>query len=81
MLYIDKFGNAMTGIRGEALDPEAKIRAAGIEICNARTFSDTLIGEPFWYVNSNGLVEIAVNQASAAEMLKLVPGSSITVSE
>ena len=35
--------------------------------------------EPFWYVNSNGLVEIAMNQADAARTLGLEIGMQLQV--
>jgi S-adenosylmethionine hydrolase len=37
------------------------------------------VGEAFWYANSCGLVEIAVNQGQAARMLDLEVGTPITV--
>jgi S-adenosyl-L-methionine hydrolase (adenosine-forming) len=37
----------------------------------AGTFSDRPIGTAFWYENSNGLVEIAVNQGRADRDLGL----------
>lgn len=45
----------------------------------ARTFSDVLPGQPFWYENSNGLAEIAVNQGNAAATLSLAVGAKIAI--
>jgi len=36
-------------------------------------------GEALWYVNSNGLVEIAVNEGRADRVLNLAVGSAIEI--
>jgi S-adenosylmethionine hydrolase len=80
VLYIDRFGNAITGLRAAALAREARLRtAAGAEIAYARTFSDVAPKQPFWYENSNALVEIAANQARASDLLKIAVGDTIDV--
>ena len=43
------------------------------------TFSAVAEGEAFWYVNSNGLVEIAVNRGRADRALGLAIGSPVSV--
>lgn len=68
VLYIDHFGNAITGLRASSLTAEQKLKLAGYVISRARTFADVPEGELFWYENSNGLVEIAVNRGCAAEL-------------
>jgi S-adenosylmethionine hydrolase len=45
----------------------------------ARIFSDRPPGEAFWYENSNGLAEIAVNQGRADRELGLTIGASVEV--
>ena len=75
IVYVDHFGNVMTGLRAVTLPPEAKIGAAGHVFGRAGTFSDQPIGTAFWYENSNGLVEIAVNQGRADRDLGLAIGS------
>ncbi len=47
----------------------------GFCVLRARTFSDRLPGAAFWYENSNGLVEIAVNQGHADHELGLAIGN------
>jgi len=37
------------------------------------------VGRAFWYENANGLVEIAVNQGSAARDLGLTLGTAISL--
>ena len=53
------------------LPPGARLAAAGRMLERATTFSDRPPGAPFWYENSNGLVEIAVNQGRADRDLGL----------
>jgi S-adenosyl-L-methionine hydrolase (adenosine-forming) len=69
VIYIDHFGNCMTGIRAEKLARSARLRAGTRVLPHARTFEEA--GGPFWYENSIGLVEIAVPRASAASLLRL----------
>jgi S-adenosylmethionine hydrolase len=76
VLYVDRFGNAITGLRAAAVDGAAVLRVNGHELRKALTFSDVDAGQAFWYVNSSGLVEIAVNRGRADEQLALEVGSS-----
>jgi S-adenosylmethionine hydrolase len=79
VIYIDHYGNALTGLRGEAIARGALVSAAGRVLAHAETFSAVPHGTAFWYVNSNGLVEIAVNQGRADRELGLAIGASIAV--
>ncbi len=53
--------------------------AGGQTIAHAPTFSAIRAGEAFWYVNSNGLVEIAVNAGRADRALGLAIGSEVAI--
>jgi S-adenosylmethionine hydrolase len=64
-VYVDYFGNAMVGVRAAMLPSGARLAAAGRVLERARTFSDLPPGVAFWYENSNGLAEIAVNLGRA----------------
>ncbi len=79
-IYVDGFGNVVTGIRSSEFPRSARIMAGSRVVCAATTFSAVPTGHAFWYGNSMGLVEIAVNQGSAARALGLQPGAAITVS-
>ncbi len=79
IVYIDHYGNALTGLRGESLPPGARLAAGGHSIAHAPTFSSVPRGDAFWYVNSNGLVEIAVNAGRADQALGLAIGSEVTI--
>lgn len=78
-IYIDRFGNVMTGLRAAAVAQEAVIGIGTAKLRAARTFSDVARGEAFWYENSIGLVEIAVNGGSAARALDIRPGDPVHV--
>lgn len=75
VVYIDHYGNALTGLR--TLPPSARLVAAGRDILGAGTFSAVPAGSAFCYVNSNGLVEIAVNRGRADRALGLTIGSPV----
>ncbi|MEJ2107909.1 MAG: SAM-dependent chlorinase/fluorinase [Acidiferrobacteraceae bacterium] len=79
ILYIDHYGNAISGIRAASIPPGSGLRIADLVVSRAGTFSDVAAGEAFWYENSNGLVEIAVNLGSAAEQLALGTGDKVSV--
>lgn len=79
IVYIDKFGNAMTGIRASVLETSRTLTLAGRTLRHARTFSDVGPREGFWYENANGLVEIAVNQGHAAQTLGLQIGTPVDI--
>jgi hypothetical protein len=79
IIYIDRYGNAMTGLSGGTVPPVVVLTCAGHRFYPARTFADLPAGEGLWYVNSNGLVEIAANRASAADEFGLSIGQPIAV--
>jgi S-adenosylmethionine hydrolase len=77
IIYIDPFGNGFTGIRAEGMERTSLLSLGGHSISHGRTFSDVPAGTPLWYENSCGLVEIAVNQGRADEMLGLSIGDRV----
>jgi S-adenosylmethionine hydrolase len=79
VVYIDHFGNALTGVRAAVLPPTGRLVVAGQVLERARTFSDLAPGAAFWYENSNGLAEIAVNQGRADRVLGLLIGAPIGI--
>lgn len=79
IVYIDHYGNALTGLRGECVAATSRLVARGHSIGPAPTFSAVPPGEAFWYVNSNGLVEIAVNAGRADRVLALAVGSPVAI--
>jgi S-adenosyl-L-methionine hydrolase (adenosine-forming) len=79
IVYVDHFGNAMTGVRAATLPSDARLAAAGQVLERARTFSDLPPGAAFWYENSNGLAEIAVNLGRADHDLGLTIGNPVEI--
>ncbi len=79
LIYIDHFGNAMTGLRAKTLPADAALQVGATLLTRARTFADAPVGEGFWYENANGLAEIAINQGSAAVSLGLQLGDEVSV--
>ena len=79
IVYVDRYGNALTGLRGEVVALSARLSVSGQMVAHADTFSAVPRGTAFWYVNSNGLVEIAVNQGRADREMGLAIGATVTV--
>lgn len=79
IVYLDHYGNAMTGLRAAALGAETFIEVGGHHLARQRTFSDAAAGQAFWYENANGLVEISVNRGRADRDLGLALGSKVAV--
>jgi S-adenosylmethionine hydrolase len=74
IIYQDHYGNAMTGIRGTEVADVDYFLLAGARLNYRRTFAEGNEGEAFWYRNSNGLIEFAMNQASVSQHLHLSTG-------
>jgi S-adenosylmethionine hydrolase len=79
IIYADVYGNLYTGLRGDRIADPALLRLGNRVLAHARTFSAVPPGEPFWYRNSCGLVEIAANGASARERLGVGVGAAVSV--
>lgn len=73
--YIDHYGNAITGLRASAISASSVLTINGCELHPARTFSAVQEGVAFWYANSNGLVEFAVNRGRADAVLEAAVGT------
>ena len=79
VVYIDSYGNAMTGLRANTLPVDGELLAGDRQIPRARTFADVAPGQALWYANSSGLAEIAVNQGRADRDLGLKVGAPVTL--
>jgi S-adenosylmethionine hydrolase len=77
IVYVDHYGNAITGRRDGPELAGRILEVQGLRIPPARTFCAVAEGEAFWYGNSMGLVEIAVNLGRADRQLGLVPGLAV----
>ena len=60
IIYVDHYGNAFTGLRGNGLPEDRELCLRRMRIPHARVFGEAEPQKAFWYVNSLGLVEIAM---------------------
>ena len=81
VVYIDRFGNGLTGVRASTLAGDVRLEVHGQPVERARTFTDVSPGAAFWYANANGLVEFAVNRGRADVVLGLQTGTAFTVQD
>jgi S-adenosylmethionine hydrolase len=79
VIYIDHFGNAMTGIQATSISTDKIISINGQALHFAETFSYAPEGQPFWYFNSCNLVELAVNKGNASKTLSLEIGDTVDI--
>jgi S-adenosylmethionine hydrolase len=76
VIYVDHYGNAMTGMRAGNAPCDALLAVGAHRLRYARVFSDA--GDaPFWYGNSQGLVEISMDRSSAASVLRIGVGTPV----
>lgn len=79
VVFVDDYGNAMTGRRARTLDADACLETPGSEpFRRLRTFADDRAASGFWYTNAIGLAEISVREGSAAERFGLAIGTPAT---
>ena len=77
VIYLDHYGNAWTGVRG--VPTNARVSAAGELFKHSESFGFVGKGEGFWFINSVGLLELAVNRGSAADTFGLKVGDPVQV--
>ncbi len=75
IIYIDHYGNAVTGLRAAQVSRTARLRIGARALRSARTFEEAR--GAFWYENSMGLVEIALPRGSAAKRFGLRVGAPV----
>ena len=79
IIYLDHYGNGITGLRAGAVPKTAHLAVNGYRVAHARAFAEVAAGTAFWYENSFGLIEFAANQVSAAQRLELRIGDAVSV--
>jgi len=81
----DMFSKRAKSHVGSGLDPvsmhssAARPRDLAPSVERVRTFADLPPGAAFWYENSNGLAEIAINQGRADRELGLSIGTLVEI--
>ncbi len=81
IIYIDGYGNLMTGIAASAISAKTMLEYKDTKIHFAKTYSDMPVGKLCWYINSNQLVEIALREKNAAKTYSFEIGSVISISK
>jgi S-adenosylmethionine hydrolase len=80
VVYIDHFGNAVTNVNAELLSdrPSARVIVEERDLGPVRqTYADVAEGQALALVGSSGMLEIAVRNASAAQMLAIRVGDVV----
>lgn len=79
IIYIDRFGNAITNI--SVVSPAAKIAsvAGKVECGVAQCYAQVPAGKPVALIGSAGFLEIAVNGGSAAQQFGLKIGDAVEI--
>ena len=77
VIYIDHYGNAWTGVRG--VMHYSHVSVAGEPFAHSESFGLVGKGEGLWFINSVGLLELAVNRGSAAATYGLKVGAAVQV--
>jgi S-adenosylmethionine hydrolase len=77
VIFVDHYGNAWTGVR--SVPQDARVSAAGRLFKHSESFGFAGKGEGFWFNNSIGLLELAVNRGSAAATFELKVGDPVQV--
>lgn len=77
VVYIDNYGNLVTGLRAADISEDMQLEVAG-QLCSyQRVFAEASDERAFWYENANGLVEVAVRGGNAADMLGIGVGGAL----
>ena len=83
LIHHDPFGNLISNLPSQALQPDLsrwRVFLDSFEIGPIRrAFSDVPVGRPLAFVGSSGLVEIAVRDGRAADVLSVRKGSVVRV--
>jgi S-adenosylmethionine hydrolase len=87
VVYVDRFGNAITDLREADLRNWLGERTLSVHAGNAtieglsRTYGDAAAGTPLALIGSTGRLEIAVADAHAGTRLGLAPGTIVQLSK
>lgn len=78
IIYVDHYGNALTGLHAAGTDPARDLIVGGRAVRSARHYAEVPKGTVFWYENSIGLVEVAVSGGRADMFLAIGVGGEVT---
>lgn len=77
VVAVDRFGNLATNIPEDWVAAGDRVRVEGRTVSVVGTFGSVEPGELLALVNSDGVLEIAVREGSAADRLAAGPGSTV----
>ena len=81
VVYVDRFGTLVTNLKAALVPTHAQLEIDDLQIGPlVRTYSDVPAGSLLAYVGSDGAVEIAVRDGSAAERVGVGIGGRVRVS-
>ncbi len=79
VLHIDRFGNVITNVPESMVRGLTMVTVNGTKINMVKAYGELEKGALLSLINSEKLFELAVNQGSAAEKLKIRPGDRIII--
>ena len=77
ILNVDRFGNLLTNISADMITPGAELEFAGEVVRIVGAYSDAEQGETVALINSDGVLEIAIRDANAADTIGAGRGSPL----
>ena len=79
VVSLDRFGNLVTNLPGAVFDEGAGVEIEGQRIPVARTYGDVPPNSLVALVNSDGRVEVAARDRSAADLLNAAVGTRVRI--
>lgn len=80
VLHVDGFGNLITNVPGDWVNPRDRVSIEDVEIGSLRqTYVDVVAGERLALIGSSDLLEVSVRDGDAAVALSVSRGARVTV--
>ncbi len=81
VVYIDRFGNLITDVKGRSLRPGSIIEVKGRQIWGvSRTYAEVEEGELLALIGSSGRLELSIRDGNAAQELEAGIGDEVVIS-
>jgi S-adenosylmethionine hydrolase len=77
VIHVDSFGNLITDIRASDIEGTPRFVVRGVEVPLVRTYAEAPEGKPVALAGSSGFIEVAVANASAADVLEAAAGIEV----
>jgi S-adenosylmethionine hydrolase len=81
VIGVDHFGNLLTNVPGTWLTDRVVVSVAGRQLRTVRTYGEARPGELVALVGSDGRVEVAARDGSAAEQLRVGSGAAVILTQ